>query len=110
MAEEITTSAANQGGAIGHIVRIVGPVVDVEFAPGQMPAIYNALTVEANTPIGDVKVLLEVQLHLPGDLVRAVAMSSTDGLTRGLEVKDTGNPMMMPVGPETLGRIWNVMG
>ena len=110
MAEEITTSAANQGGAIGHIVRIVGPVVDVEFAPGQIPAIYNALTVEANTPAGDVKVLLEVQLHLPGDLVRAVAMSSTDGLTRGLEVKDTGNPMMMPVGPETLGRIWNVMG
>ena len=107
MAEEITTSAANQGGAIGHIVRIVGPV---EFAPGQIPAIYNALTVEANTPAGDVKVLLEVQLHLPGDLVRAVAMSSTDGLTRGLEVKDTGNPMMMPVGPETLGRIWNVMG
>lgn len=110
MAEEITTSAANQGGAIGHIVRIVGPVVDVEFAPGQIPAIYNALTVEAHTPAGDVKVLLEVQLHLPGDLVRAVAMSSTDGLTRGLEVKDTGNPMMMPVGPETLGRIWNVMG
>ena len=110
MAEEITTSAANQGGAIGHIVRIVGPVVDVEFAPGQIPAIYNALTVEANTPAGDVKVLLEVQLHLSGDLVRAVAMSSTDGLTRGLEVKDTGNPMMMPVGPETLGRIWNVMG
>lgn len=110
MAEEITTSAANQGGAIGHIVRIVGPVIDVEFAPGQIPAIYNALTVEANTPAGDVKVLLEVQLHLPGDLVRAVAMSSTDGLTRGLEVKDTGNPMMMPVGPETLGRIWNVMG
>lgn len=110
MAKEITTSAANQGGAIGHIVRIVGPVVDVEFAPGQIPAIYNALTVEANTPAGDVKVLLEVQLHLPGDLVRAVAMSSTDGLTRGLEVKDTGNPMMMPVGPETLGRIWNVMG
>ena len=110
MAEEITTSAANQGGAIGHIVRIVGPVVDVEFASGQIPAIYNALTVEANTPAGDVKVLLEVQLHLPGDLVRAVAMSSTDGLTRGLEVKDTGNPMMMPVGPETLGRIWNVMG
>ena len=110
MAEEITTSAANQGGAIGHIVRIVGPVVDVEFAPGQIPAIYNALTVEANTPAGDVKVLLEVQLHLPGDLVRAVAMSSTDGLTRGLEVKDSGNPMMMPVGPETLGRIWNVMG
>lgn len=109
MAEEMNASAAKPG-AIGHIVRIVGPVVDVEFAPDQMPAIYNALTVEATTPIGDVKVLLEVQLHLPGDLVRAVAMSSTDGLIRGLEVKDTGAPMMMPVGPETLGRIWNVMG
>ena len=109
MAEEMNASAAKPG-AIGHIARIVGPVVDVEFAPDQMPAIYNALTVEATTPIGDVKVLLEVQLHLPGDLVRAVAMSSTDGLIRGLEVKDTGAPMMMPVGPETLGRIWNVMG
>lgn len=109
MAEEMNASAAKPG-AIGHIIRIVGPVVDVEFAPDQMPAIYNALTVEATTPIGDVKVLLEVQLHLPGDLVRAVAMSSTDGLIRGLEVKDTGAPMMMPVGPETLGRIWNVMG
>ena len=80
MAEEMNASAAKPG-AIGHIVRIVGPVVDVEFAPDQMPAIYNALTVEATTPIGDVKVLLEVQLHLPGDLVRAVAMSSTDGLS-----------------------------
>lgn len=109
MAEEMNASAASQG-SIGHIVRIVGPVVDVEFAPDCIPAIYNALTVEATTPAGDVKVLLEVQLHLPGDLVRAVAMSSTDGLMRGLEVKDTGAPMMMPVGPETLGRIWNVMG
>ena len=115
MAEETTiapegaASAANKG-AIGHIVRIVGPVVDVEFAPKELPAIYNALTVEATTPIGDVKVVLEVQMHLPGDLVRAVAMSSTDGLVRGLEVTDTGAPMMMPVGPETLGRIWNVMG
>ena len=115
MAEETTiapegaASAANKG-SIGHIVRIVGPVVDVEFAPKELPAIYNALTVEATTPIGDVKVVLEVQMHLPGDLVRAVAMSSTDGLVRGLEVTDTGAPMMMPVGPETLGRIWNVMG
>ena len=54
--------------------------------------------------------MLEVETHLPGNLVRSVAMSSTDGLVRGLEVVDTGNPIMMPVGPETLGRIWNVMG
>ncbi|MBQ9021602.1 MAG: F0F1 ATP synthase subunit beta [Eggerthellaceae bacterium] len=97
-------------GAVGRIVRIVGPVVDVEFPQDAMPAIYNALTVSAETPIGQVSCVLEVQMHLPGDLVRAVAMSSTDGLIRGLDVQDTGNPIMMPVGQETLGRIWNVIG
>ena len=97
-------------GAAGRIVRIVGPVVDVEFPPDQLPAIYNALTVDAKTSAGDLHVVLEVETHLPGNLVRSVAMSSTDGLVRGLEVVDTGHPIMMPVGPETLGRIWNVMG
>lgn len=97
-------------GALGRIVRIVGPVVDAEFPKDEIPAIYNALTVSAETPIGQVDCVLEVQMHLPGDLVRAVAMSSTDGLTRGLEVQDTGAPIMMPVGQETLGRIWNVVG
>ena len=109
MAEETNNAPAAKGG-IGHIVRVVGPVVDVEFAPSEMPAIYNALRIDADTPIGHIKLVMEVQMHLPGDLVRAVAMSSTDGLTRGLEVQDTGAPMMMPVGPETLGRIWNVVG
>ena len=97
-------------GAKGRIVRIVGPVIDVEFSQDEMPAIYNALTVDGDTPIGPVHVVLEVQMHLPGDLVRAVAMSSTDGLIRGMEVVDTGSPIMMPVGPNTLGRIWNVIG
>jgi F-type H+-transporting ATPase subunit beta len=97
-------------GAVGRIVRIVGPVVDVEFPQDAMPAIYNALTIDATTPIGDIHVVLEVQMHLPGDLARAVAMSSTDGLVRGLDVQDTGSPIMMPVGPSTLGRIWNVVG
>ena len=78
----------------GRIVRIIGPVVDVKF-DGAVPPIYNALTVEAETPIG----------HLS-----TVAMSSTDGLQRGLIATDTGEPMKMPVGPKTLGRIWNVMG
>ena len=100
----------NKQGAVGRIVRIVGPVIDVEFPQDAIPAIYNALTVDAETPIGRVSCVLEVQMHLPGDLVRAVAMSSTDGLIRGLEVQDTGNPIMMPVGQETLGRIWNVIG
>ena len=97
-------------GATGRIVRIVGPVVDVEFPPESMPGIYNALTVDAKTLAGDMHVVLEVETHLPGNLVRSVAMSSTDGLVRGLEVLDTGHPIMMPVGNETLGRIWNVMG
>lgn len=109
MAETMNNASAKQG-ATGRIVRIVGPVVDVEFPPDAMPAIYNALTVHAQTPIGEVDTVLEVQTHLPGDLVRAVAMSSTDGLIRGVEAVDTGSPIMMPVGPNTLGRIWNVIG
>jgi len=109
MAKTMNNAPVTQG-ATGRIVRIVGAVVDVEFPPDAMPAIYNALTVEATTPIGKVSTVLEVQTHLPGDLVRTVAMSSTDGFVRGLEVQDTGNPIMMPVGPNTLGRIWNVTG
>ncbi len=95
---------------VGRIVRIVGAVVDCEFAADAIPAIYNALTVEADTPMGHVKTVLEVQTHLQGNVVRTVAMSSTDGLQRGLEAVDTGSPIKMPVGPETLGRIWNVIG
>ncbi len=94
----------------GRIVRVVGPVLDVEFAPDAIPAIYNALKVDAETPIGRVTTVAEVQQHLPGNQVRAVAMSSTDGLTRGMEAVDTGGAMKMPVGPSTLGRIFNVLG
>ena len=97
-------------GAKGRVVRIVGPVVDVEFAPDALPAIYNALTLDGTTQAGDIHLILEVEMHLPGNLVRSVAMSSTDGLIRGMEVQDTGHPIMMPVGPSTLGRIWNVVG
>ena len=97
-------------GAIGRVVRIVGPVVDVEFPADAIPAIYNALTIDAETPAGKIHLVLEVETELPGNLVRSVSMSSTDGLVRGLEVQDTGHPIMMPVGPGTLGRIWNVVG
>jgi len=95
---------------VGRIVRVVGPVMDVEFPADRIPAIHNALKVDVETPIGRVVTIAEVQTHLPGNQVRAVAMSSTDGLQRGLEIVDTGAPMQMPVGPSTLGRIWNVMG
>ena len=97
-------------GTVGRVVRVVGAVVDVEFPAEKMPAIYNALKVQGTTPLGEVDIVLEVQTHLPGNLVRAVAMSSTDGMVRGMEAVDTGNPIMMPVGPNTLGRIWNVIG
>ena len=93
----------------GRIVRIIGPVVDVKFEDS-VPAIYNALTVDAKTPMGRIETILEVESQLPGGIVRTVAMSSTDGLQRGIKVHDTGQPMTMPVGEQTLGRIWNVMG
>ena len=107
--EEAAYKYMNRSVGDGTIVRIVGPVVDVQFDE-QVPAIYTALTVDADTPVGHVSTILEVESQLPGGVVRTVAMSSTDGLQRGISVHDTGAPMMMPVGQATLGRVWNVMG
>jgi F-type H+-transporting ATPase subunit beta len=95
---------------VGRIIRVVGPVIDVEFPADSMPAIYNALKIEGETQMGAIDLVLEVEQHLEGGVVRAVSMDSTDGVTRGMEVIDTGAPMQMPVGPETLGHIWNVVG
>ena len=92
--------------AIGKISAIRGVVVDVEFAETEMPEIYEALNVEA--PQGNL--VLEVQQHLDAGLVRTVAMGSTDGLPRGVDVESTGNPIKVPVGPVTLGRIFDVTG
>jgi F-type H+-transporting ATPase subunit beta len=98
----------------GKIVQIIGPVVDVEFEPGKLPAIYNALEVvgAGSTDIFaySSKLVLEVAQHLGESQVRAVAMAATDGLTRGMPVEDTGHPITIPVGKETLGRIINVTG
>ncbi|AST95896.1 F0F1 ATP synthase subunit beta [Shouchella clausii] len=97
----------------GRIIQITGPVVDVKFPSGQLPEINNALTVNqqgAADGAVDVKVTLEVALHLGNDTVRTVAMGSTDGLMRGTEVLDTGGPISVPVGEETLGRVFNVLG
>ena len=107
--EEAAYHKLNKSVGVGRVVRIVGPVVDVKFDE-QVPSVYTALIVEGDTPVGHVRTVLEVESQLPGGVVRTVAMSSTDGLTRGLAVTDTGHPMMMPVGPSTLGRVWNVMG
>src|SRR5664279_6012527 len=94
----------------GKIVQIIGPVVDVEF-PGQLPAIYNALTAEYDMPGGvKTKLTFEVQQHLGDNWVRAVAMSTTEGLKRGYEVTDSGGPISMPVGEAVMGRVFNVTG
>src|SRR6478609_8110590 len=97
--------------AVGKITQVIGPVVDVEFAPGQLPKILNALTV-SNLNVSDEadNVVLEVAAHLGQSVVRAIAMESTEGLVRGAAVKDTGAPIMVPVGPEALGRVLNVVG
>lgn len=96
----------------GRIVQVVGPVIDVEFPPKSMPAILNALHIDGTIDEGKVKIHLtaEVMQHIGNNIVRAVAMSSTDGLVRGMEVVDTGAPISVPVGPGVLGRIFNVLG
>ena len=93
----------------GTIVQVVGPVVDVEFA-GALPAIHNALSIECTVQNRPVKVTLEVQQHLGDRRVRAVAMSGTEGLKRGYQVRDSGGPIHMPVGPGVMGRVFDVTG
>ncbi|MDQ6994728.1 MAG: F0F1 ATP synthase subunit beta [Mariprofundaceae bacterium] len=88
----------------GSIVQVIGPVVDVRFTSGQLPKIYNALRIE------EASLTMEVQQHIGDNTVRTIAMGSTDGLKRGMEVKDTGSAIKVPVGQATLGRIMNVLG
>ncbi len=97
---------------IGKVVRIIGPVVDVEFEGGQLPAIYNAVRIVSDGTTAGVTldVIAEVQQHLGENRVRAVAMKPTDGMQRGMRAIDTGAPISVPVGPETLGRVLNVLG
>ncbi|MAP25126.1 MAG: F0F1 ATP synthase subunit beta [Rickettsiales bacterium] len=99
------TEKKNQQHLIGRLHQVIGPVVDVEF-PDELPAITNALIIKN----GDEDITLEVVMHLGNNIVRTIAMQATDGLSRGLEVIDTGDAIKVPVGPETLGRIMNVIG
>ncbi len=95
----------------GQVLQVMGPVVDVKFENGQLPAIYNNLTVKIERPNEEPTTLaLEVAIHLGDDVVRTIAMSSTDGLQRGAEVIDTGKAISVPVGDVTLGRVFNVLG
>lgn len=104
------------GGSVmnkGYVTQVMGPVVDVKFERGHLPEIYNALTINykaKSSNEADIHLTLEVALHLGDDSVRTIAMDSTDGLVRGLEVVDTGAPISVPVGDATLGRVFNVLG
>ena len=97
---------------VGKIVQIIGPVLDVEFPGGDLPAIYSALRITRSLGDGEdpVDVIAEVEQHLGENRVRAVAMTATDGMQRGMDVVDTGAPISVPVGPKTLGRVLNVLG
>ncbi len=90
----------------GKIKSIIGPVVDIEFADGHIPEVYNAIEVKLDNKV----VVLETQYHLGGNTIRAISMDTTDGMARGMEATDTGAPITVPVGKETLGRIFNVLG
>ena len=92
---------------IGKVSQVMGAVVDVTFEDGQLPQIMNALEINRKDSS---KLVLEVAQHLGDSVVRTVAMDSTDGLKRGIEVKDTGKPISVPVGQETLGRLFDVLG
>ncbi|PCJ51843.1 MAG: F0F1 ATP synthase subunit beta [Planctomycetota bacterium] len=94
---------------LGKVVQVIGPVVDVEFE-GDVPSIYTALIINYTVEGTDTRLTLEVQLHLGNNWVRAIAMSSTEGLRRGMDVENTGKPIMVPVGNGVLGRVLNVTG
>jgi len=95
---------------IGRVVQVIGPVLDVEFDAERLPELYNALELTVRDDEGEHKVVAEVQQHIGRNQARAVAMSSTDSVTRGMEVTDTGAPISVPVGAPALGRILNVLG
>jgi len=107
---EKTASARN----VGRVVQVIGPVLDVEFEPEHLPELYSAVVIDHTGHAGDgapaIRLTAEVQQHIGRNQVRAVAMSSTDGVVRGMEVVDTGTPITVPVGEAALGRILNVLG
>jgi F-type H+-transporting ATPase subunit beta len=92
----------------GKIVQVIGPVVDIEFPLGQLPDIYHAIVIKDEQ--AKINLTLEAAQHLGNNVVRCVAMSSTDGLQRGMTAENTGGPISVPVGRNTLGRMFNVIG
>jgi F-type H+-transporting ATPase subunit beta len=105
----MSTATASEAKA-GRVIQVIGPVVDVEFDAGRLPAIYNAIRISGTVAGQTVDIVCEVQQHLGENRVRAVAMKPTDGLQRGMTVEDSGAPISVPVGAATLGRVLNVLG
>src|SRR5579875_2820393 len=103
MTATLEEQTGNKEGGTGRVVRVIGPVVDVEFAPDEMPEIYNALEVEVTLGENTRQLTLEVAAHIGDNMVRAISMQPTDGLVRGSGTKDTGAPISVPVGDATLG-------
>ncbi len=94
----------------GKVVQVIGPVVDIEFAPEQLPDLLTAIQIKGEVEGNEIDLTLEAAQHLGNNVVRCIAMASTDGLQRGMEAVDLGGPISVPVGPETLGRLFNVLG
>ena len=97
-----------KAGTVGQVIQVIGPTVDVRFDPEHLPTINNALKIEY--PETGINLTVEVALHIGDEIVRCVAMSSTDGLVRGMNAVDTGGPISVPVGRQTLGRVFNLLG
>src|SRR5436190_16571212 len=102
--------SSTNGQQVGEIVQVIGSTFDAEFPEGHLPEIYHALKIETEHKGMTIRLTGEVQQHLGGNRVRCVALGSTDGLMRGMKAKDTGKPVTVPVGKETLGRVFNLLG
>ena len=109
IADEIVSPSEHHTGT-GRVLRVIGPVVDVEFSRDSMPELFNALTLDIDLPEVAKKMTLEVAQHLGDDVVRAIALQPTDGLVRGTVVTDTGGPITVPVGDVTKGHVFNTLG
>ncbi|MDQ4117555.1 MAG: F0F1 ATP synthase subunit beta, partial [Actinomycetota bacterium] len=107
---ETTASGAGSANVVGRVVRVTGPVVDIEFPRGQVPELYNALTLDVELTGGRRKLTFEIAQHLGDNLVRAISMQPTDGVVRGQEVHDLGRPISVPVGDQVKGHVFNALG
>ncbi|MBA4683488.1 MAG: F0F1 ATP synthase subunit beta [Planctomycetes bacterium] len=103
---ETGVEPVSENTVVGKVVQVIGATIDAEYPEGHLPPIYNALKIDQ----GDIQLTLEVQQHLGGNRVRAVAMASTDGVVRNMDIRDTGEPIKVPVGEEVLGRVFNLLG